>query len=323
MTEQAGQEGAEAPPAEAAEEASLPARAAIPTMLLPNLGEARRVVESVIIAVITSTGLYLVGTVYTESYFGRMSIDAASLDLAPPFIALQSTHVVQSLLEYPGTFLLFYLIYRFILSNWQWWRTWYAVVHQRLGRLFLLIVNLLVVSPLVVAAIQAGDDLGAVYASSVLSEVSELMEKFGVATIAYVLWLSFGPRLLILTEIRQRKLIPIGLLFGLYLFDSLIATSHGAAFDAELLMTGASDSAIAVTFTLADDARTTLPESGQELILAIARGGNYYVVERQPNPPSTRPVSYVVTSSAVDMVRLQRINEADVELAPDIVVTVE
>jgi hypothetical protein len=292
-------------------------------MLLPNLGEARRVVESVIIAVITSTGLYLVGSVYTESYFGRMSIDAASLDLTPPFIALQSLHVVQSLLEYPGTLLLFYLIYRFFLSHQEWWHAWHDRVRQRFGRLFLLIVNLLVVSPLVIAAIQAGDDLGAVFSSSVLSEVSELMEKFGLALLAYVLWLSFGPRLLIFTEIRQRKLIPIALLFGVYLFDALIATSHGAALDAELLMTGASDTSIAVTFTLADDARTTLPESGQELILAIARGGNYYVVERQPNPPSTRPVSYVVTSSAVDMVRLQRINEADVELAPDIDITVE
>ncbi len=290
-------------------------------MLLPNLGEARRVVESVIIAVITSTGLYLVGSVYTESYYGRMSIDAASLDLAPPFIALQSLHVVQSLLEYPGTLLLFYLIYRFVFSHREWWHVWHDRVRQRFGRLFLLVVNLLVVSPLVVAAIQAGNDLGAVYSSSVLSEVSELMEKFGVATIAYVLWLSFGPRLLILSEIRQRRLLPIALLFGLYLFDSLIATSHGAAFDAELLMTGASDSAIAVSFTLAEDATTTLPDA--ELILAIARGGNYYVVERQPMPPSTRPVAYAVPSGAVDMVRLQRINEADVELAPDIVVTVE
>jgi hypothetical protein len=290
-------------------------------MLLPNLGEARRVVESVIIAVITSTGLYLVGSVYTESYYGRMSIDAASLDLAPPFIALQSLHVVQSLLEYPGTLLLFYLIYRFVFSHREWWHVWHDRVRQRFGRLFLLVVNLLVVSPLVVAAIQAGNDLGAVYSSSVLSEVSELMEKFGVATIAYVLWLSFGPRLLILSEIRQRRLLPIALLFGLYLFDSLIATSHGAAFDAELLMTGASDSAITVSFTLAEDATTTLPDA--ELILAIARGGNYYVVERQPMPPSTRPVAYAVPSGAVDMVRLQRINEADVELAPDIVVTVE
>lgn len=285
-------------------------------MLLPNLGEARRVVESVIIAVLTSTGLYLVGSVYTESYYGRMSIDAASLDLSPPFIALQSAHVIQSLLEYPGALLIFYLIYRFFLAHQEWWHDWHDRVRQRFGRLFLLVVNLVVVSPLVVAAIQAGDDLGAVFASSVLSEVSELMEKFGLALIAYVLWLSFGPRLLIFTEIRQRKLIPIALLFGLYLFDALIATSHGAALDAELLITGASDSSIAVTFTLAEDATTTLPES--ELILAIARGGNFYVVERQPNPPSTRPVSYVVTSSAFDMVRLQRLNEADVELGEGI-----
>jgi hypothetical protein len=40
-------------------------------------------------------------------------------------------------------------------------------------------------------------------------------------------------------------------------------------------------------------------------------------------PPSTRPVAYAVPSGAVDMVRLQRINAADVELEPEIVVTVE
>jgi hypothetical protein len=65
------------------------------------LAGGRKLIESVIIAVITSTGVYLVGSIYTEAYFGRMSIDAVALDLPPPYIALQATHAVQSLLVYP------------------------------------------------------------------------------------------------------------------------------------------------------------------------------------------------------------------------------
>ena len=54
----------------------------------PALEAVRRVVESVVIAVVTSTGVYLVGSVYTDASYGRVSIDTASLDLPPPFIAL-------------------------------------------------------------------------------------------------------------------------------------------------------------------------------------------------------------------------------------------
>ena len=58
----------------------------------PVFGAAQRVVESAVIAVATSTGLYLVGSVYTDAYYGRMSIEVTSLDLSPPFIALQSEY---------------------------------------------------------------------------------------------------------------------------------------------------------------------------------------------------------------------------------------
>jgi hypothetical protein len=285
----------------------------------PTFVAARRLVESVVVAVATSTGLYLVGSVYTEAYFGRLSIDAAMLDFAPPYIALQATHVVSSLLQYPVTLLVLYLLYRFLLSRARWWRTWYDVVHQRFGRLFLLVVNLLIVSPLVIAAIRAGTNAGVIFSSSILSEVSELMESFGLALLAYVVWLSFGPRVLILAEIRQHKLIPITLLFVLYLLDALITTADGAALDAALLMTGESDASIAVSFTLANDVRATLPDA--ELILIAARNGNYYVVERQPFPPNDRPVTYVVPFDAVDQARMQRINAAGSEL-DDIVLTI-
>jgi hypothetical protein len=50
------------------------------------------------------------------------------------------------------------------------------------------------------------------------------------------------------------------------------------------------------------------------LLLVTARNGNYYVVERQDVPPSRRPVAYAVPFISVDSARMQRVNEADVEL---------
>jgi hypothetical protein len=276
---------------------------------VPVFGAAQRVIESAVIAVATSTGLYLVGSVYTDAYYGRMSIEVTSLDLAPPFIALQSAHVLESLLEYPSALLFFYLLYRLLTSRIPRLRSWYNRARQRFGRLFLLIVNLVIVSPLVIAAVQAGIDAGISSTSSVLSEVTGLMGSLGSLLLFYVIWLSFGPRQVILDQLRERKLIPIVLLSALYLLDALIATANGAAVDAELLMSGASDSSIEVVFTMATGVRDTLPASG--LLLVTARNGNYYVVERQPSPPSRRPVAYVVPFDVVDSARTQRVNEAD------------
>jgi hypothetical protein len=281
-----------------------------PITAIPAYGATRRVIESAIIAVATSATLYLVGSVYTEAYYGRMSIDVTSLDLAPPFIALQATHVVTSLLQYPTTLLIVFGIYRMLSSQMPRLRSWYDRVYQRLGRLLLLVVNVLIVSPLLVAAIRAGSDLGMLYNSSVLSEVATLLETFGFLLLVYVIWLSFGPRLVILSQIREHKPIPIALIFIVYLLDSLIATAHGAALDAELLMTGQSDTSIEIAFTTADGVRGTLPQSG--LLLVTARGGNYYVVEQQSFPPSVRPIAYVVPFDSVDVARLQRLNAADV-----------
>jgi hypothetical protein len=44
----------------------------------------RRIAESVIIAVISAAGLYFVGSVYVGAYYGRLAIEATSLDLPPP-----------------------------------------------------------------------------------------------------------------------------------------------------------------------------------------------------------------------------------------------
>src|SRR5215208_3722564 len=293
--------------AEAAEAAE-----ARPDERSPVCGSAQRVVESAVIAVATSTGLYLVGSVYTDAYYGRMSIEVTSLDLSPPFIALQSAHVLESLLEYPTALLFFYLLYRLLTSRITRLRSWYDRARQRFGRLFLLIINLVVVSPLVVSAVQAGIDAGISSTSSVLSEVTGLMANLGSLLVFYVIWLSFGPRQVIISQIRERKLIPIVLLFALYLLDALISTANGAAADAERLLTGEADSSIEVVFTMSRGVRDTLPSSG--LLLVTARNGNYYVVERQPFPPSGRPVAYVVPFDAVDSARTQRVNDADLAI---------
>src|SRR5215216_4232924 len=273
------------------------------------LGPAQRFIEAAVIAVATSTGLYLVGSVYTDAYYGRMSIEVTSLDLSPPFIALQSAHVLESLLEYPFALLFFYLLYRMLTSRIRRLRSWYDRARQRFGRVFLLIVNLVIVSPLVASAVQAGIDAGISSTSSVLSEVTGLMANLGSLLVFYVIWLSFGPRQVIISQIRQRKLIPIVLLSALYLLDALIATANGAAVDAELLLTGDADSSIEVVFTMTEGVRNTLPSSG--LLLVTARNGNYYVVERQDSPPSGRPVAYVVPFDSVDSARTQRVNEAN------------
>ena len=53
------------------------------SMTKPTLETARRIAESVIIAALSSAGLYLVGSVYTDAYYGRLAIEVTSLELAP------------------------------------------------------------------------------------------------------------------------------------------------------------------------------------------------------------------------------------------------
>ena len=77
----------------------------------------RRLAESVILALVTSTGLYLVGSVYADAYYGRMSIEFTSLDLPPTYVGLQSMHMVQSLLAYPSTMLFWYVLARLLSSR--------------------------------------------------------------------------------------------------------------------------------------------------------------------------------------------------------------
>ena len=144
----------------------------------------RRVVEPVIIAVATSTGLYLVGSVYTDAYYGRMSIEATSLDLPPTFVGLQSMHVLQSLLTYPASLLSFYILY-WLLSRVRWIRAGYERVRQRFPRVMLLLLNLYIIAPLVLTAVQTIWERSIPSNSSVCG-VSILLSNVILALVVYL-----------------------------------------------------------------------------------------------------------------------------------------
>ena len=279
---------------------------------VPGIGAAQRIVESVLLAAATSTGLYLVGSVYIDSYFGRMSVDAASLDLAPPYVALQAMHVLPSLLEYPLTLGILIGLYRLLGRRLARVQDVYEWMRSRMGRVFLCVINLIVVSPLLLAAFRSILDPLTMMSAAVVSEVNELMQVFGGLLLVYVLWLSFSARRDILNELRRHRWVPIVLLGTLYLLDSLIASAHGAAQDAELLMSGLSSSSLAITF---DDPSGELADLGQkDLLLVIARNGIFYVVERQPYPASTQPISYMIPGDQISNARVQRVVPATQEL---------
>jgi hypothetical protein len=205
-----------------------------------------------------------------------------------------------------------YLLYRIFSSRLPRARAWYDRARLRFGRLFLLIVNVLIVVPLLAAAFEAELRADIRTDRSVLGDVSGMMGMFGTILLIYLIWLSFGPRDIILNQIRNWRIIPIALLFALYLLDALIATAHSAALDAELLMTGLADASIAVAFTPVKGVDPPLPPG--EYILVTARNGNYFVVERQRVPPSERPVSYAVPFDLISSARTQRINDANLEI---------
>ncbi|MFT4040805.1 MAG: hypothetical protein QM692_21670 [Thermomicrobiales bacterium] len=286
---------------------------------VPDSGTAQRLLESLLLAAATSTGLYLVGSVYVDAYYARMSVDATSLDLSPTYIALQSMHVLPGLLEYPLTVGLLYALYRILGRYLHRARSVYAWVRQTFGRLFLLLLNLIIVSPLLLSAVRSMLDPLTMMSQSVVSEVNELMQLFGILTFAYVLWLSFSARRDILSEIRKRKWAPIVLLGALYLLDTLIASAHGAGQDAEWLMTGLSSSSLAITLDDPDGDLAALAD--KDLLLVIARGDIIYVVEKQPMPPSTRPVSWLIPRDEMAYARVQRVVPTDQELLTEDIFT--
>ena len=279
----------------------------------PAFETARRVGESVIVAVVSSAGLYLVGTVYTQAYYGRLSIEATSLDLAPPFVALQSIHATQGLLEYPTTLFIFFLIYRTFAAPGHRLRPWIDRMHQRYPRLMPVIANIVVIAPLVISAFIISFQEEEMAAQAVVTPVADVLGDASLILLGYAIWLGWTQRASIVSLVRARRLAPIALVFIVYLLTALASTATTATLAAELLMTGASDASMTIVFTTRDGTPDVL--AGKDLILVTARQGMFYVVERQATPPSQRPIAYVVPATSVEAATVRRVNDDDLTLA--------
>ncbi|MFT4039619.1 MAG: hypothetical protein QM692_15655 [Thermomicrobiales bacterium] len=267
----------------------------------------RRLIESVIIAVVTSTGVYLVGSVYIEAFYGRMSIDAGALDFPPPYIALQAVHAIQSLLVFPVILLLLIVLDRGTAARWPGARERLRREAARTGRAGVLVVNALVALPLIIAAMSAGANRALIQTTSALSEAVSLMQFMAFALLVFVLWLSLGPGKYLLVELKLRKTVPVTLISAVFLLGALVNTADRARANAERLMTGASDASMSVTFTMV---REVDAPPGNDLILVAMRNSHYFVVQRQPDPPSFTPRAYAIPFRSVNAVALERINPA-------------
>jgi hypothetical protein len=276
----------------------------------PAFETARRIGESVIIAAVSSAGLYLVGTVYTDAYYGRLSIEVTSLDLAPPYVALQSVHALWGLLDYPLMLLLFYVVYRTLAVPARRLGTWLAQTRRRFPRLLPILANVVVVAPLLLDALVSFREQELPH-RSVLTEVHSVLRYAGLVLLGYVVWLGWSQRRFLVSEVRARKLVPIALVFLVYLLSALATTGVVAELAAVELLTGASNASLRVEFVTKPG---VLPELvGKELILVTTRNGAYFVVEREPPPPSQQPTSYVVPMTAVDAARVHPFNAAAAE----------
>ncbi|MCC7022337.1 MAG: hypothetical protein IT338_05895, partial [Thermomicrobiales bacterium] len=157
-------------------------RASSPTT--PSLETVRRIAESVIIAVISSAGLYLVGSVYVDAYYGRLAIEATSLDLPPPYVALQSVHALWGLFDYPFTLLLITLLYRVVAAPSRRSGQWLGRLRERFPRLVPVLANLIVVAPLLVRAAASLREQELPHRSA-LTEISSLLGYVGLLLLAY------------------------------------------------------------------------------------------------------------------------------------------
>jgi hypothetical protein len=247
--------------------------------------------------------LYLVGSVYTDAYYGRLSMEATSLDLAPTYVGLQSIHAVWALLEYPLILLLLYVLYRIVTWFVPRSARWVDEARQRFPRLLAILVNIAIVVPLLVDDFRASFWERELPHRSVLTEVTSLLQTAGLILVAYAVWLAWRRRFL-LTEIRAHRIVPIALVFTVYLLGALASTAAIAELAAEDLLTGASDAALRVEFLREPG---VLPElDGKDLILVTARNSVYYAVERESVPPSEQPTSFVVPYSAVEGAEVSR-----------------
>src|SRR5215218_4227231 len=188
-----------------------------------SLETVRRIAESVIIAVISSAALYLVGSVYVDAYYGRLAIEVTSLDLPPPYVALQSVHALSGLLDYPPLLLLVSVLYRILASPSRRLGQWVVRARERFPRLLPVVANLIVVTPLLLDAAASLRERELPH-RSVLTEINSVLGYVGLVLLVYVLWLGWDQRRFLLSEVRARKPVPIALVFIAYLLSALVTT---------------------------------------------------------------------------------------------------
>ncbi|MFN8679431.1 MAG: hypothetical protein U0Z70_23815 [Thermomicrobiales bacterium] len=111
-----------------------------------SLETVRRIAESVVIAAISSVALYLVGFVYVDAYFGRLSLEILPPDLPAPYVALQSIHALWGLLDYPLTLLIAVVLYRVLAGLSRDRGQWLAHARKRFPHLLPVLANLIVVA---------------------------------------------------------------------------------------------------------------------------------------------------------------------------------
>jgi hypothetical protein len=273
-----------------------------------SLETVRRIAESIIIAVISSASLYLVGSVYVDAYYGRLAIEVTSLDLPPPYVALQSVHALWGLLDYPLLLLLVYVLYRTIASPLRRPGQWFGRATERFPRLLPVLVNLIVVAPLLLNAGASLQERELPH-RSVLTEINSVLGYVGLILLVYLLWLGWDQRRFLLSEVRARKLMPITLVFIAYLLNALVTTGVVAELAAVDLLTGGSPASLRVTFLTKPG---VLPEvAEQELLLVAARNGAYYVVVREPSPPSPWATSYAIPFTSVEAARVRPLHATE------------
>ena len=270
-----------------------------------SLETVRRIAESVIIALVSSAGLYLVGTVYTDAYYGRLAIEVTSLDLPPPYVALQSVHALWGLLDYPLTLLLVYVLYRVVASPSRRLGQWLGRARERYPRLLPVLANIIIVAPLLLNAAATLRERELPH-RSVLTEINSVLGYAGLILLVYVLWLGWDQRRFLLSEVQARNLVPIALVFTDYLLSALVTRGIVAELAAVDVLTGASPASLRVTFVTKPGVLPELAE--QELLLVAARNGAYYVVVREPAPPSAWATSYAIPFASVEAVRVRPFN---------------
>ncbi|MCA9880614.1 MAG: hypothetical protein KC442_22615 [Thermomicrobiales bacterium] len=266
-----------------------------------SLETVRRISESVIIAAISSVALYLVGFVYVDAYYGRLSLEILPPDLPASYVALQSIHALWGLLNYPLTLLVAVVLYRVLADPSRSPGQWLARARERFPRLLPVLGNLIVVAPLLLKA-------GARWLASELphrsvrAEIASVLGYAGVILLLYALWLGWQRRYL-LTEITARQVVPLALVFAAYLLSALVYTGEAAELAAVDLLTGASPATTRVTFATRPG---VFPElAGLDLFLVAERGGTWYVVAREASPPSPWATSYAIPAGVIDGVRMR------------------